>query len=214
MHSKTNRVNHDFQIAYFLVGSCYTPDAAYSLLCDLQSDRRDALNMYSAGKLKEEAAIIRATKKLKWWKLEETKLEGRAELAEISAISITHKACYDAAVDELKFIEKCISKIEPHRKYSHLPVREAHEACQQEEWKYELIARSDNHMVANGTILPPAEHFATMRMHPEFESAIIPAIEKTAELLRLGKKDEVVKRLTTKQFELPMLEVKYGDKRR
>lgn len=43
MHYKTNRQNHDFQIAFFLVGSCQTADAAYGLLHDLRQDREAAL---------------------------------------------------------------------------------------------------------------------------------------------------------------------------
>ena len=39
MISKNHRQNHDFQILYFLIGSCHTPDAAYALCQELREER-------------------------------------------------------------------------------------------------------------------------------------------------------------------------------
>lgn len=175
MLGKNNRLNHDFQILHFLVGSCHTPDGAYSLLCDLREGRSDALKAVKASKLREQAKILRAEQKIKSSDLAE-QLEGQADLAEIQAHAETTANNIAAAEQELAFIQQCIDKIQPLRKYSHLSDAESHEACQQEEWRLELLYRAENFLITQGTI--PHDHFATMRQHPEFLSNIWPALEQ------------------------------------
>ena len=175
MHYKTNRLNHDFQIAYFLAGSCHTPDAAYSLLCDLKEDRNNAIKSYRASKLREQAKIIRAKRLLKS-KDEAERLEGKADIAEIEAMAETTERNYQAALAEIATIDICMQALEPLRKYKHLPAPAAHEAAQSEEWKLELIHRAENCLLTTGAI--STDHFATMRMHPEFQTEILPAIEE------------------------------------
>jgi hypothetical protein len=173
MHYKTNRLNHDFQIAYFLAGACHTPDAAYALLCDLRDDREDALKTVKASELRMKAKSVRARRKLES-EDEAERLDGEADLAEIEATLSTGQKSIDAAQAELATILACIEKVHPLRKFSHLPDAEAHEAAQAEEWKLQLIHMAHNHMLVTGTV--PADHFATMRMHPAFRSEMLPAI--------------------------------------
>lgn len=175
MHYKTNRVNHDFQIAYFLAGSCQTADAAWSLLCDLRDDRKLALDLCEAAELRNEAKALRANSIIATGDASEI-LEARADLAELKAHKSTHEKNKAAAKDELAMICLLQSRLEPLRKYAHLPESEAHEAAQAEEWKLELIKRSENFMLSQGFI--PSDHFSTMRMHPEFKTEIFPAIER------------------------------------
>ena len=151
MNSKNNRVNHDFQIAYFLAGSCHTPDAAYALLCDLRDDR---------------AMALEASNGRSWWRF--WRKPGPVA-ADVQA------RCIAAAKAELDTINKCIDRLQPLRKYSNLTDAEAHEACQAEEWKLELIFRAENFLLNGGVI--PADHFAAMRQHPAFKDEILPAIE-------------------------------------
>lgn len=173
MHSKNNRVNKDFQIAYFLAGACHTADGAYSLLKDLQEDREMALSQLEAGKLREQAKILQAQRMLT--SIEpDIQLEGKAILAEIKNGEKFAKRNIEAAERELEFINKCIEKIQPHRLYSDLPDHEAYEATEYEEWKMELISRAENHLLTTGFI--PTDQFATMRQHPAFISEILPAI--------------------------------------
>lgn len=184
MHYKTNRVNHDFQLAYFIAGSCQTPDAAWSLLCDLRDDRMDALNHAKAGALKEKAKYIRASANLQSDD-ECTRLEAEATILEIDASRATTQKNIDAAEAELAMILKLQSKLEPLRKYAHLPDAQAHEVAQSEEWKLTLIRRAENFMLTQGSI--PHDHFDTMRMHPDFRTEIFPAItalEKNVARLR------------------------------
>jgi hypothetical protein len=186
MHAKTNRNNHDFQILHFLVGACHTADGAYALLCDLRDDRSDALKNSEASRLREQAKIIRA-RRLMASTDEAEALEGAADLVEIEAHTETLTKNLAAARAELAFIEGCMTRIQPYRQYAHLPDAEAHEACQREEWRLELEARAQNYLLTGGTI--PADHFATMRQHPDFSSHILPAIDHTRVMMNDGRAD-------------------------
>ena len=174
MHYKTNRLNHDFQIIHFIAGSCHTPDAAYAILCDLKEDRLNAIKLFEAGKLREEAKRLRAKKAMQSSDPSE-QLEAQADLVEIEALAETTKKNYEAAVAELKTIENCMNSLDPIRKFKHLSPPQAHEAAQEEEWKLELIHRAENCLLTTGTI--STDHFATMRLHPAFQSEILPAID-------------------------------------
>lgn len=203
MHYKTNRQNHDFQIAYFIAGSCHTPDAAYAILQDLREDRDNALKMYLANIPKEKAKRIRAERQLKD-EDEAVRLEGEAELAELEAMASTTKRNVEAAQAELATIDKLIAILQPMRKYAHLSDPEAHQAAQHEEWKLELISRAENFIITSGTI--PQDHFATMRMHPAFQSEILPALTGVKALM-LANDIEGLRNLQNKPkaFDLPAM---------
>lgn len=175
MHAKNNRQNHDFQILHFLVGSCHTPDGAYALLQDLREDRLNALKMSRASAIKEEGKVLSAKRRMKWHPFKSKRLEAEGELAEIAAMSETNQACILAAQDELRFIELLMSKLEPHREFGHLSIRQANEATQHNEWKFELMKRAENFLLSGNGI--PADHYGTMRMHPEWTSSIEPHIK-------------------------------------
>jgi hypothetical protein len=183
MISKNHRQNHNFQIVYFLIGSCHTPDAAYALLQDLREERFNAIENYKVSKIKEKAKILRAEKLLASDD-EADRLDGEADLLEISNNSKTGEVLYNTAVDELKFIDECIEKIRPNCKYKELPDSEACQLMQQEEWKLELIRRAENSLLTTGTIAP--DQFDTMRMHPEFETVLMPAIAGIKESMTTG----------------------------
>lgn len=212
MHYQTNRVNHDFQIKYFIAGSCHTPDAAYAILCDLKENRSDAIKSFEASKLREKAKRIRAQRLIDS-NDEADQLEGQADIVEIDAMSETVEKNLAAAIAELKTIQSYMDALEPHRIYAHLPLPEAHEAAQQEEWKLELMHRAENSLLTTGTI--PADHFVTMRMHPEFKSAILPRIEEIQTLQNMTRNpdqqiaysaaEELQNMTTVKVFELPKL---------
>lgn len=204
MHYKTNRLNHDFQIAYFIAGACQTPDAAYAILHDLKEDRNNAIKMFKASKFREQAKIIRAHEVLENAKSTAEQLDAQADIAEIEAMADTTKANYDAALAELAFIDQCIEKVQPLRKFAHLPNVEAFEAAQQEEWKLSLIHQAENSLLTTGTI--PPDHFATMRMHPEFLDAILPSINEVKSLMNDPAQHEtLMERIAGKQFDLPKL---------
>lgn len=208
MHYQTNRVNHDFQIAYFIAGSCHTPDAAYSILCDLKEDRENAINMFKASEKRELAKQLKINK-LKASADPEEVLEGEALELEMQAMAGTVARNLAAAKAELATIEKCIEKLQPLRVYAHLPDPEAHEAAQHDEWKLELIHRAQNSLLTVGHIAP--DQFSTMRMHPAFKTEILPAINHISGLLsqvQQGQADPaLLQNLITAepQFNLPKL---------
>lgn len=182
---KTNRVNHDFQIAYFLAGACHTPDAAYALMCDLKEDRSNALKMQKAAQKREQAKVMKLNELLKRCQDDEaSRLEVEADLDEIEALRETTERNVAAAIAELATIERCMAKLEPLRKYAHLPLAEAHQAAQQEEWRLELITRAENYILTTGTV--PPDHFNAMRLHPEFKTSIVKHIAGIRETVRSG----------------------------
>lgn len=172
MTVKNHKQNTHFQIAYFLAGSCHTPDGAYALLQNLREERQAALNNFNVSQLRTKAKKTAAEKALKKNKDD---FEAQADLLEIEQGTEMGKILYDAAMEELKFIEECIRRVNPHRKFKHLPDPEAHEAAQRDEWKLELIGRAENYLLTTGSI--PPDHFGTMRMHPDFKTEILPAVD-------------------------------------
>lgn len=189
MTYKTHRNNHDFQIINFIIGACNTPDAAYSQLCDLQEDRSNAIKLYLANKLRDQAKLVRAKRALSSPD-EAVRLEAEADIAEIEAVAETSEKCYNAALAELATIEKCMERLEPLRKYKHLPLEQAHEAAQCEEWRLELIRRAENHLLTSGQI--PADQFDAMRMHPEFKTSILPAVKHIESCIASGNVDAII----------------------
>lgn len=216
MHYKTNRQNHDFQILHFIVGACHTPDGAYAILCDLEEDRDNALKHHAASKIREKATRLAIQEKIRSARNglfttrarrrqnEISQCEATAELAEIEATQETTRRCYDAALAELAFIRLLKTKLEPHRRFQELSLPEAHQAAQHQEWKFELMKRAENYLLSGNGI--PADHFGTMRMHPDWETVIQPHIKNilaASEQARLGKANVQVPLLTT-----PLTEVK------
>lgn len=189
MIATNNRRNHNFQIEHFIAGSCHTPDAAYSILCDLREDRKDALSQVEVSVLRNKAKIMRAQKIIETGD-EIEKLEAQAEILEIQGFEETVQKNVAAAKAELAYIDECIAKVQPFRKYAHLPDPEAHEAIQREEWALEFEYRAVNYLLTAGTI--PHDHFASMRQHPDFHTYILPSIDKAKFLMSQGKLDALL----------------------
>ena len=194
MNSKNYRRNHDFQILHFLVGSCSTPDGAFSLLQDLKDERLMAIESYNVSLIRSRATRIKINKLLSS-NNEEDVLEGQALAMELDDGSKRGEIMYQVTVDELNFIDQCMTQIEPYRKYRHLSISEANEATQHDEWLGELIKRAENFMLSSGSI--PSDEFNTMRMHPAFKDKILPEINKIYGMLAVdGGATELQKRIT------------------
>ena len=198
MNSKNNRLNHDFQISHFLAGSCHTADGAWSLLYDLREDRQAALAANEAHVLRQQATRVRAMRDLD--SDDEAKhLEAKAAIAEIDGQQVTHEKNVAGAQAELATIERCMTELQPQRRFAHLSDAQAHEAAQPEEWRLELMHRAQNQLLSAGTLSP--DLLGTMRMHPAF-GEMFSALERLAEMLRTGNRDQVVRQLLT----MPLLE--------
>ena len=180
MHSATHRMNHDFQLRYFLAGSCHTPDAAWTLLYAQKIDMESKL------KTSKSQSIDRKIKELEAEKLcqsqdELTRLQGEKILAELEASQYIFDMNIEGAEKELETIIDLMDELEPLCKYSHLPILERNETCWREEWCLELIRRAENNILAYGTI--PPDQLETMRQHPDFKDLIAPKIlELTAKV--------------------------------
>jgi hypothetical protein len=199
---KRNRQNNNFQIAYFIAGSCFTPDAAYFALLNQRDDRRRALQHQAVEARRSQA------KKLQAQRLVESadpveQLQGQADLEEL------HNQCQDSELlaescrEELAFIDLCIERITPLRQYSHMTDNDAAEACQREEFAREFQFRIENFMATSGSI--PHTELAVMRQHPDFNNLLLPHINHVTRLLQSPGGAQQLLPVTTKTFDLPAL---------
>lgn len=176
MHWRNSR----FQVIYFIVGKTHTPDEAYRVLCELKEERELALNGVKAADLRNKAKVLASQKILNNSADEVEILHAQADLAELDANKQNSESCIAEAMRELQFLNTMIARIEPHRKYRDYADYEAHQLAQHDEWRLELLTRAENFLVSSGSI--PADHFATMRLHPDWEVSISPRIQ---ELVRM-----------------------------
>lgn len=203
MIAKPHRTNSDFQLRNFFVGSCHTADGAYALMYAEKIALEDKLRHSEAQRLRREAKIAAANEVLAESTSQRSAvLNAKADIAEANADVGTWTMNVEAARAELKTINELIANIEPHRKYSHLPLLEANEAAQEEEWKRELMYRAENFLLTMGTI--PHDHFARMREHPQFKTEILPHCHKVQTLLKSGGQGQTAI-LDNKSFNLKLL---------
>lgn len=80
------------------------------------------------------------------------------------AIGRNSEACMVQAKEELVFLNACRERLE--KAIGRVPTMEDYQANQREEWRLELEHRAENYLLTAGGI--PPDHFATMRMHPDF----------------------------------------------
>lgn len=198
LHAKNNRNNSDFQIRHFLVGSCHTPDGAYSLLCDLKEKQEMMLSQNVVNELRAKAKVAKAKHAIEISIYEWEKLEAQADLAEVEGGAVLHDRLVKTAKEELSYIVGLMEQLEPHRKFAHLPTSEAHQAKEKEEWKLELIHRAENFILTQGTI--PHDHFAHMRMHPEYKEIVCAIDELQAKIEGAKSRSEVLLNLYNKKL--------------
>ena len=96
------------------------------------------------------------------------------------------------AEQELATIESLMAELEPQRKYGHLPVLEASQAAQREEWLLEFKRRTENYLLSIGTI--PEDQLNAMRNHPDFEAEIVPHVKQVS--YQINKSDDKLALLT------------------
>jgi hypothetical protein len=89
------------------------------------------------------------------------------------------------AEQELATITSIMAELEPQRKYAHLPILEAAQAAQREEWLLEFRRRIENYLLSIGTI--PEDHLNAMRNHPDFESNLVPYITNVLQKISVDK---------------------------
>ena len=127
--------NSSFQVLSFIIGKCHTSDEMHRKLLELREERDLAIKNAEASQLKDKAKRMR--NKIEQDVAKETNdeprlLEAQAELMEMDAFVAQGKSCFEEALRERDYIDTLLAKVEPHRKYAHLPLHEANQACQME----------------------------------------------------------------------------------
>jgi hypothetical protein len=199
---KRNRQNNNFQIAYFIAGSCFTPDAAYFALLNQRDDRRRALEHSQV----EELRALAKKQRIDLCLFSEDPieaLEAQADLQEWMNQRSDARDLQQSCEEELAFIDLCIDRIKPLRQYAHLSDNEAAEACQREEFAKEFQYRIENFLATSGAI--PHNELAVMRQHPDFNRLLLPHINHVSQLLQSPGGAQQLLPQATKTFDLPQL---------
>ena len=173
MHSSPHRNNSDFQLRYFMANNCHTADVAWCLMYEQKLDIQIKLEITKAKVLRRKARQIEIEESLK--SQDSVKqLNAQADLIEWQSGEGLLELAILGAEQEIATIESIMAELEPQRKYAHLPVLEASQAAQREEWLLEFKHRTENYLLSRGTI--PEDQLQAMRSHPDFESNIVPFI--------------------------------------
>lgn len=185
MHSAPHRNNSNFQLRHFIAGACHTPDAAWSVLYEQMIDIKIKLAATEAKLLRRKSQEMDLEERKKYINTEQEKLKYEADLIEFMSGYDLLELAIEGAKKELECIVSLMKELEPYRKYKHLPILEATEAAQQDEWREEFKHRIENFLLGQGFI--PADQLEAIRRHPDFETHILPHIKKTMVMLEDAK---------------------------
>ena len=173
MHSSPHRNNSDFQLRYFIANGCHTADVAWCLMYEQKLDIQMKLESTKAKMLRRKAKMLEieqglaSTDPIK-------QLNAQADLIEWQSGDGLLEMALLGAEQEIATITSIMDELEPQRKYAHLPLLEAAQAAQREEWLLDFQRRTENFLLSKGTI--PEDHLNAMRNHPDFETNIVPFI--------------------------------------
>jgi hypothetical protein len=119
------------------------------------------------------------------------RLNAEADLIEWESANGLLELAILGAEQELETIKSIMVELEPQRKYAHLPILEASQAAQREEWLLEFKRRCENFLLSKGTI--PEDQLNAMRNHPDFTTLLVPHI------------DELVQKISTQKNKMSLL---------
>ena len=167
-----------------MANNCHTADIAWCLMYEQKLDIQIKLDATKAKQLRRKAKRMEIEKKLK---SEDAvnQLNAQADLIEWESGKDLLEMAILGAEQEIKTIESIMSELEPQRKYAHLPILEASQLAQREEWLLEFKHRTENYLLSRGTI--PEDQLQAMRSHPDFESNIVPFISNIVEKIATNK---------------------------
>lgn len=186
MNSNPHRNNSDFQLRYFLAGSCFTPDGAWMLMYEQRIDREAVVKSCEAQRLRRDAKILEAQEVIENPNTSKAdKMRAEADIIEVDANYYAWEKNLEGAKMELATITSLMEELEPYRKYKHLPLLEANEAAQRDEWMGEFKNRVENFLFSTGTI--PEDHLRAMRNHPDFQTKLLPHITEVMNKLSQSK---------------------------
>ena len=184
MHSSPHRHNSDFQLRYFIANSCHTADIAWCVMYEQKLSIQISLVHTKAKLLRRKAARIEIEQKLESTD-PVTQLNAQADLFEWEGNEGMLEIAILGAEQELATITSIMAELEPQRKYADLPILEAAQAAQREEWLLEFKRRTENYLLTTGTI--PEDHLNAMRNHPDFESNLVPYITEVLHKISVDK---------------------------
>jgi len=134
--------------------------------------------------LRRKAKLIEIEKKLESTD-PVTQLNAQADLIDWKSGDGMLEIAILGAEQELATITSIMAELEPQRKYANLPVLEAAQAAQREEWLLEFRRRTENYLLSIGTI--PEDQLNAMRNHPDFESNLVPYITNVLQKISVDK---------------------------
>jgi hypothetical protein len=182
MSSQPHRNNSDFQLRYFIAGGCHTPDGAWNIMYEQKLDIQFKIEHTKAQIIRRKIRKIELEQNYNDPNISELdKLCLEAELIDFKAGEGMLELALSGAEKELNTIKTIMDELEPYRKYSHLPLLEATEAAQQDEWREEFKHRIENYLITQGTI--PEDQIRAMRNHPDFETNLVPHIRQVTQAL-------------------------------
>ena len=191
MHSTPHRNNSDFQLRYFIANNCHTADIAWCVMYEQRLDIHTKLEATKAKLVRRKAKRLEIDEKLKSAS-EIDRLNAQADLIDWESGEGMLEMAIKGAEQELATIESIMAELEPQRKYGHLPVLEASQAAQREEWLLEFKRRTENYLLSIGTI--PEDQLNAMRNHPDFEAEIVPHVKQVS--YQINKSDDKLALLT------------------
>jgi hypothetical protein len=184
MHSSPHRNNSDFQLRYFIANDCHTADIAWCLMYEQKLDIQLKLESTKARTLRRKAKRIEIDEAIK--STDPVKqLNAQADLIEWESGEGLLEIAILGAEQEIATIESIMLELEPQRKYAHLPILEAAQAAQREEWLLEFQRRTENFLLSKGTI--PEDQLNAMRNHPDFEVKLVPFITDIVQKISVDK---------------------------
>jgi len=184
MHSSPHRNNSDFQLRYFVANSCHTADIAWCIMYEQKLDIHMKLEHTKATLLRRKAKSIEIEQALESTD-PVTQLNAQADLIEWKSGEGMLEMAILGAEQELATITSIMAELDPQRKYADLPILEAAQAAQREEWLLEFQRRTENYLLSTGTI--PEDHLNAMRNHPDFESSLVPYITNVLQKISVDK---------------------------
>lgn len=162
------------QLVHVILANCHTVDEAYRVLCELEEDRLFSIESSLAESKRAQSKVIAAKLVLKDSdESKSNKILSECFIDETLARNKLAQPCLDEARRELAFIREIKDKLEPYRKYIELPDHQAHQACQSEEYMYDLFWKAYNFICSTGTI--PHDHWMLLKMHPN-SSSLVPLV--------------------------------------
>lgn len=175
MHSSPHRNNSDFQLRHFIANQCHTADVAWCVMYEQKLDIQIKLDATKARLIRRKAKKLEIDNNLNTNDPIQ-KLNAEADLLEWKSSDGMLEMAILGAEQEICTITQIMDELEPRRKYAHLPLLEAAQAAQQEEWKLEFKHRIENFLLSRGTI--PEDQLQAMRSHPDFESELVPHVQE------------------------------------